>query len=349
MKSTVDKIEDKTNEVIAACAEQFSWKPDVELINHLKRALHARFQGIAPEQVQNTYLKEFEIPQIRLFDILANSFPLVLEAQELVGKCIIALAKNQPHLCLIDVGIGRSVQVARILQSLNACKNLETVTLVGIEIQKESLEFSTHLLNELKHSLNFNLRFHPVNQAIEEIDFDEIRKLIPSLNCKLIINASLALHHVQTKEKRAHVMDCLAALHPDLLALIEPNVDCFTNDFEQRCINAYEHFGALYAYINTLALKDDEKKGLKQFFSNELFDAVALPDEYRFEKYDQSINWCTLGKSLGLSNFNIKQFIEDAKIPGVKIAYNEHGFVNFGFEQTDILGVIALKAVESEN
>lgn len=348
MNISVDEIEEKTEKALQKCAQQFSWKPDEELINHLRRALHARFQGIAPEQVQNTYLKEFEIPQIRLFDILANRFPLVLEAQALVGNCIIALAKNQQHLCIIDVGIGRSVQMARILKSLNECKTLETVTLIGIEIQKESLEFSKNLLNDLKTSLKYTLQFYPMNQAIEEIDFDAIRQLISTRNCKLIINASLALHHVQTKEKRAHVLGGLANLNPDLLTLIEPNVNCFTNDFEQRCLNAYEHFGALYAYINTLSLKDEEKKGLKQFFSNELFDAIALPDEYRFEKYDLSINWCALGKSFGLIRFNIEQFVEDAVIPDIEVEYNEDGFVNFGFGQTDILGIIALKAADTQ-
>ena len=346
MESSANKIDEKTDAIISQCRQQFDWEPDKELINHLRRALHARFQGIAPEHIQNTYLKEFEIPQIRLFDILANSFPLVLQAQQLVGNCINALASDQQHLCIIDVGIGRSVQMARILQLLNECKSLETVTLIGIEIQKESLEYSKNLLNGMKSALNFKLQFYPINQAIEEIDFDEIRNLIPANNGKLIINASLALHHVQAKEKRAHVLGCLAALNPDLLALIEPNVNCFTNDFEERCCNAYEHFGALYAYINTLTLKDEEKKGLKQFFSNELFDAIALPDEYRFEKYDLSENWSALGKSFGLTNFNIQQFIQAPSIPGIEVAYNENGFVNFGFGQTDILGIIALKATD---
>ena len=349
MKSSTDEIDVKAEAVIAACAQQFSWKPDEELVNHLRRALHARFQGIPPEQVQNTYLKEFEIPQIRLFDILANSFSLVLEAQKLVGKCIISLANNQRHLCLIDIGIGRSVQMARILQSLNECKHIETVTLIGIEIQKDSLEFSKNLLDEMKKSLHFNLNFYPINQSIEEIGFDKIHGLIPSNNGKLIINASLALHHVQSIETRTRILSILASLNPDLLTLIEPNVNCFANDFEERCMNAYEHFGALYAYINTLALKDEEKKGLKQFFSNELFDAIALPDEYRFEKYDLSNNWCALGKSFGLSNFNIEQFVEVEAIPGIKITFNDNGFVNLAFGQTDILGIIALKAVDTRH
>lgn len=348
MKSSVDEIDEKTEDTLQKCAQQFTWKPDEELVNHLRRALRARFEGIAPEQVQNTYLKEFEIPQIQLFDILANRFPLVLEAQQLVENCILELAKNQQQLCIVDVGIGRSVQMVRILKSLNACTNLETVILIGIEIQKESLEFSKNLLNDLKSSLNYSLQFFPINQAIEEIDFDAIRQLIPTSNFKLIINASLALHHVQTKEKRAHVLGSLANLNPDLLTLIEPNVNCFTNDFEERCKNAYEHFGALYAYINSLELKEEEKKGLKQFFSNELFDAIALPDEYRFEKYDLSSNWSELGKSFGLSNFNIQQFIQALTIPGINVAYNEDGFVNFGFQQTDILGIIALKAANSQ-
>jgi hypothetical protein len=347
MKSTIVEIDEKTEEALLKCIQQFSWKPDEELVNHFRRALRARFEGIVPEEIQNTYLKEFEIPQIRLFDILANRFPLVLEAQKLVENCIMELAKNQQQLCIVDLGIGRSVQMARVLNSLNACKSLETVTLIGIEIQKESLEYSKNLIEDLKESLNFTLHFYPINRAIEEIAFDELRQLIPSGNCKLVVNASLALHHVQSIETRTRILSNFASLNPDLLTLIEPNVNCFTNDFEERCMNAYEHFGALYAYINTLELKEEEKKGLKQFFSNELFDAIALPDQYRFEKYDLSQHWADLGKSFGLSNFNIKQFIQSTTITGIKVSYNESGFVNFGFGETDILGIIALKSADT--
>ena len=88
---------------------------------------------------------------------------------------------------------------------------------------------------------------------------------------------------------------------------------------------------------------------MKQFFSNELFDAIALPDAYRFEKYDLSINWCRLGKSFGLSNFDVKQFIDDLAIPGISITYNDNGFINLAFDQTDILGIIALKAGDGQH
>ena len=48
MKSSAVEIDVKAEAVIAAGAQQFSWKPDEELVNHLRRALQARFENIVP-------------------------------------------------------------------------------------------------------------------------------------------------------------------------------------------------------------------------------------------------------------------------------------------------------------
>jgi len=48
MKSSAAEIDLKAEALIAAGAQQFSWKPDEELVNHLRRALHARFEKIVP-------------------------------------------------------------------------------------------------------------------------------------------------------------------------------------------------------------------------------------------------------------------------------------------------------------
>jgi len=340
--NTTTSLSPQVESIINHCINSFAWQPDADLLSHLRRALRSKLEGIAPEQIQNTYLKTFDIPQIILFDILANRFPLVLEAQQLINKCILEVALNQEQICIIDLGIGRSVQMLRILQSLDECKSLKTVTVIGVEIQQDSLAFSTSLLNEKKNSFHYDLVFHPINAAIETIDIEHFAALIPP-KCRLIANASLALHHVQSKAARSNIFKQLSTLQPDLLTLIEPNVDCFTDNFEARLLNAYEHFGALYSYINTLDLSAEEKSGLKQFFSNELFDAIAIPNEYRFEKYDLSNNWCAIGKASGFSSYPIGQLAEGLKIPGINISQNEMGYVNFAFGQTDILGVIILK------
>lgn len=342
MDTTARSIMAKVEETISQCSNRFSAAPDGDFLTHLRRALQTKYEGIAPEQIQNTYLKTFDIPQIILFDILANRFPLVLEAQQLVNRCILEVAQNQEQLCIIDLGIGRSVQMLRILQALDQCKSLRTVTVIGVEIQKDSLAFSTSLLNEKKNSFHYDIVFHPINAAIEALDIEVLAAMVPP-SCKLIANASLAMHHIQTKAARVSLFNHLSALQPNLLCLIEPNVDCFTDNFETRLFNAYEHFGALYAYINTLDLKAEEKSGLKQFFSNELFDAVAIPNEYRFEKYDLSANWCAIGKSSGFSNYPIDQLAEGLEIPDINISKDGMGIVNFAFGRTDILGVIALK------
>ena len=45
---------------------------DPLFLQHLESNLSLKSKGWRPDAIQNTYLKEFEVPQIVLFDILTN-------------------------------------------------------------------------------------------------------------------------------------------------------------------------------------------------------------------------------------------------------------------------------------
>lgn len=55
---------------------------------HLESNLSLKAKGWRPDAIQNTYLKEFEVPQIVLSDILTNRFPLLQKAQYIAEKAI---------------------------------------------------------------------------------------------------------------------------------------------------------------------------------------------------------------------------------------------------------------------
>ena len=132
---------------------------DPLFLEHLKKGLEERSKKLLPEKIVNTYLKDYEIPQIVLFDILANRFPLVTEAQALVHRTVSQVAKGCRHLVIVDLGIGRGVQLMRMLQHLHAHLSLSSITVIGVELIGEALAHTTQLMEEAKKQTPGELRF----------------------------------------------------------------------------------------------------------------------------------------------------------------------------------------------
>jgi hypothetical protein len=145
-------------------------------------------------------------------------------------------------------------------------------------------------------------------------------------------------------EQRSKLLREINSFQPDIFTLIEPNTDCFTNDFEKRLENAFEHFNALYQYIDTLDLLIEQKKGLKQFFSTEFFDAIALPEAYRFEKYQTGEQWVETGKMAGFQPKDLSKIAAGINISDITCKPEESNYLNFKFKESNILSVIAFES-----
>ena len=333
-------IETTIQQHIQTSMGSFPHAVDPDLIAHLEEALRFRFSGTQPEAIKNIYLKEYDIPQIVLFDILANRFPMVLNGQKAVLDCLLRQSAYAKRINLLDLGIGRGLQVRRIVQRLAENPAIESVKVVGVEIMKEALDFTTEQFSKL--NLPFEFEFHPIHSSFEAVDWKEVTRLISSPNDFLMVNASLALHHIQQESERSKVFEETARLKPDLLTLIEPNADNFTDDFNKRMLNSYEHFSALFAFINTLDLTLAEKKSLKQFFSHEFYDNIALPDSHRFEKHQRAERWLGLAAEKGFQPiehaFNGLTF----DFPSNEISITTEPYLNFSFPPSNILAIMAL-------
>ena len=337
-----EEVLKKALEQTAACWKQFPHLTDTDFVADFTQCLHWRYEGHPSAEAMNTYLKEFEIPQAFLFDILANRFPLVLSSQTLLISTICTAAARHKHITLLDLGCGRGEQLVRILHALNDVPELRTVTVIGTEILDSSLDFCTSYVASVRHRFRFTLQFHALPGSVENMTRESIEVLIPEQSGALLINASLLMHHVQQVEKRRTIFELLYSLQPALLTLVEPDTDCFTDDTDQRILNAYEHFGSLYSYISTLPVNVLERKGLKQFFRNELYDTIVLPDTHRFEKYIRGSEWISLAASAGFVGKPVSGLSTLPEVPGVIIEERVAGYVSFSFQGSDILSVIGL-------
>ena len=340
-------IDPHTIEVVQRSLDRLSntiGPADQQLLNQLENALQYRFSQDHKESAQNTYLKDFEIPQIKLFDILANHFPLVLESQQMAHACLLNEIKDCKHLCILDLGIGRSVQMQRLLRLLNEVPTIQKVTLIGVDIMEQALVHSAQLLTHEKSNFRYAFDFHLLQGVVEKMDFETVLSMIPADHDFVYINASLTLHHVQQGEERDTLFRNCKRLSPDLMTLIEPNTSTFTDDFNLRIERAIEHFYALYDYTNKLPLREEEIRSLKTFFGNDFFDPIAHADEARYEKLERGEEWISRASLAGFMPFVDKDRVAVKKTEHIDMLIDDAQFISFAYKGVDLLSLIHLHA-----
>ena len=338
MQQAITKIENWIKENIQA-----GIKMDSIFLSHLEKGIQLKKSNWIPEAIQNTYLKEFEIPQILLFDLLTNKFPLVTACQKIAEKAFIKQATGYSEICILDIGIGRGFQMMRLLEALQDVESIQKVTLIGVEISNDALNFTLTQLQERKNKFKFELHYHMVNSPVELITYEMIKAQVPdNCNC-LLVNASLTLHHIQQISSRFNLFHLIKQLNPQLMILIEPDADTMNDDYAQRLFNAANHFSALYNYVNTLdCMNKEEAVHLKSFFANDFFDPIVLPDSHRFERLYTSPQWIDLLSSAGLKTMNFDSINYSIQIPNIDCKILNEGYFNFSYCGTPLISVIAI-------
>jgi len=319
-------------------------KMDSVFLSHLEKGIQLKKSNWVPKSIQNTYLKEFEIPQILLFDLLTKKFPLVTSCQQIAEKAFLKQASGKREICILDIGIGRGFQMMRLLDALQNVDSILKVTLIGIEISTDALDFTSSKLNEQKNSYKFDLNYKLINSPVESITYDIINAEIPAHCDCLMVNASLTLHHIQQKESRINLFNIIKKLNPQMMILIEPDADTMNDDYAQRLLNAAKHFSALYNYVNTLdVMNQAEANNLKSFFANDFFDPIVLPDSHRFERLQTSTQWIDLLLSVGLKTLNLDPNEYSVYIPNIDCTIKKEGYFNLSYAGTPLISVIAIK------
>jgi hypothetical protein len=285
---------------------------------------------------ENIYLRNYEVSQIRLFDILIDKLPYVKYSQAMVNKQIVQMLSECREATLLDIGIGLGTQVKHILSSCQNLEELEKLTIVGIEPGSEALAAAEKSILEMQAQLPFTIVFKGYEGFAEKMDLSSIMQ-----GCEyVIVNASLALHHIQSDEDRTGVLAQIKALNPVALFLIEPNVNHFEKMLVQRFIHCFRHFYALFCTIDNLDISEQEKNGLKLFFGREIEDIIGKQEDERFEKHEAASQWIDrlnkVGFFVNAENLELPQ----AQTAGVHIAHQAGGYVGFTFKNETVLAII---------
>lgn len=287
-------------------------------------------------QEENIYLKNYEVPQIRLFDILIEKFPYVTISQQMVNRHIASALQHETEACLLDIGIGLGTQVCNLLELLKDNRSLKTLHIVGIEPGKEALEVAKTRIMAMQELLPFSIRITACVGFAETMDLSTL-----SLgSAPLYINASLALHHIQTAAQRNNLLKTLKSFQPKGLYLIEPNVDHFNSLFTVRFKNCFRHFYHLFCTIDLLDIAQNEKNALKLFFGREIEDIIGKSEQTRFEKHEPATGWIS---RLQLAGWQVKSntlAIETRPDIPVAIQHHPEGFIGFTHIDETVLALI---------
>ena len=315
---------------------------DSLFLQHLESNLSLKSKGWRPDAIQNTYLKEFEVPQIVLFDILTNRFPLLQKAQWIAERAYCDAAATAEEVCIIDIGIGRGFQVFRLLEKLSLNPGIKKIMLIGIEISAPALDFTRQQLEDKQSTYPFALDYHLLNMEVEKLTLSELLSFLPEKRECTLVNASLTLHHIQANAKRIELFEIIRQIQPDLMVLIEPHADTASENYIERLINAAEHFSVLYEYVNRLSFTQEEERSLKTFFSNDFFDPVVLPDAFRFERLQTASQWMDHAEKAGLKPISLHRYGAEFPISHIQTEQREEGHLVFSFQDMPLLSVIGL-------
>lgn len=301
----------------------------------LTNAMNKRFQtGITHEHI---YLKNDETTQIQLFNILIEKFPFVKYSQLIANNAIVETIGEATEATLIDIGIGQGAQVLAIIELAKKLPNLKTLNIVGIEPFADALEKATaNIIDAVREKVNFNIEFTAINEFVEEFDFSSLKHLPGTL----VVNASLALHHIQSIQKREEVIAAIKKLNPAAFILIEPNVDHFEKDLSTRFMNCYHHYYNIFKVIDRLDIDQTDKTALKLFFGREIDDVIGKAEEDRYEKHEEAITWIDRLERNGFTLQSSRLISPVKSAVGVEIAQHTEGFLGFTNETETVLAVI---------
>jgi hypothetical protein len=258
-------------------------------------ALARRLSAEAVAQA-NLYLNHFEVPQIHLFNLLANRVPQVALTTEIANACIVHAIGRQTHPTVIDIGIGTGRQIVGLLESLQAKRQLpKKIRVIGIEPSELCLGLAQQNLREAAARLGVALSFHGLRREAEGLTRDNWAELAALCTDRPAINASFALHHVADVDGRDVLYDVLLrlrSLRPAVLVLSEPDVHHLERDFLIRFDNCWRHFGITFAAIDRLAIPKSDRDALKvRFFGREIADILGNPEDTRSERHESASSW----------------------------------------------------------
>ena len=317
--------------------ERAAEEPQALLDMLFLNAIHKQFKPRA-ELCADSHPKHFEISQI--YDLVINNIPLLSMSHEIVNHAIKHVIADGPHSVLIDFGIGRGIQTAKLIESMAKHSCLQTLTVIGVEPSHQALVHAGRSIARAAQHVAFKVVFKPLECLAENVQADGLRASLPDEFNKLAVNSSLTAHHIPSTAERIAFFEMIRSLQPDALLLTEPDSNHMETDWCQRVENAYIHYGTVFSLIDQLDIGVTVKRVSKLFFGQEIEDVVSLADEQRFKRHESAPRWL---EYLAKTGFQIGKpaLGGDAwEAQGVSFRKEAQGYLSVGHKGINVLSIL---------
>jgi len=326
--------------------------PDQTQLLFFAEGLHKRLDPEA-EEVGNLYLLPNDTgQQIRMFNLMAEKFPLVRLSQEMINRACLdwvgmETGQNPAEITILDIGIGMGQQIVRMLdQALTRKFPLQAVTVIGIEPAAESLQQAKESLLAWADKHQVELVFQGFQQSVEDLaetEWLQLTDIIARAQGKLVINCSFALHHIRPPSLRTALFSRLKQFSPALLTLLEPYADCVTQDLSARFTHAWHHYGLVFHAIDQIDIAEEDKNRIKRFFFFPEIQDVLSEEHARVEQFETGEMWISRLENAGFETIPIENpSLQIPNCPFAKISHHAQ-YLSVDVKDYPLLSIIAAR------
>lgn len=266
-------------------------------------ALMKRLDPVRNEQM-NLYLRKYDVPQITLFNLLAQKYPLVANASRLANSLLARYVHPGEPVSFLEIGIGTGRQIVSLLQELSLQdRRPSLIELFAIEPNEQCLRQAQENVMQAAESCGIRVAFHPIPYEVESMP-DEIWSRL-AVGGSMLVNASFALHHIRDTPAgsagKNGVLSKLCSLRPAVVVMCEPDSDHQTSDALSRFVHCWEHFSLVFELIDSLDIPSEQKRALKVFFGREIEDIIGNSELLRCERHESTTDWINRLEQAGFS------------------------------------------------
>lgn len=109
----------------------------------------------------NLYLQSFEIPQIQLFNLLANHMPIARMAGQILNQILAHFIEGRESIALFNIGIGTGRQELALFEELHKRNQLpKSMTIYAVDPSLPSIQEAQRVIENAAKQLNINLIFY---------------------------------------------------------------------------------------------------------------------------------------------------------------------------------------------
>lgn len=315
-----------------------------DLLSYLFTAALMKRLDTAKSDQMNLYLKQYDVPQITLFNLLADQFPLMTCVTSTANRMLAHEVRAGEPLRFLEIGIGTGRQIVLLLKLLAEQGKLpSSLTLYAIEPSEHCMQLAEKNVKEAAECLGIPLHFHPYCMEIERLP-GSAWDLLQRQKGAMLVNASFALHHIRDngaqRSMKDEILRRIQQLQPSVFVLCEPDSNHQTSDLGHRFYHSWRHFSVVFHFIDSLPLQIEEKRALKIFFGREIEDIIASLEELRCERHELTEQWTDRLRQAGFHPSTIPGAAFLPKLHPEVAVTKGSWHVGFGHSSTNLISVI---------